>query len=154
MEDFMYVETRLMTLENSDSIRISKPEEVYALIMKKVKDGEIPSDVESAIHISLDSSYRIIGFHTIGIGDNNCVYFSIKKIFKYTIMDDARYIIEAHTHFDANSTSSRPSGTDIKIAKKINSIAELLDIKVLEQLVISKTGFSIIHLNDDEDNKK
>ena len=61
-----------------------------------------------------------------------------KIIFAAALKSCASGIILAHNH---PSGELDPSKEDIAVTKKLKAGAELLDIKVLDHLIISKEGF-------------
>jgi DNA repair protein RadC len=145
----MYVETKLVTIKNHDSVSLHRPEDAVRFIYGKIESKEIPNDVESALLLTIDSDFYLLGWYIIGVGAENTVCWSIKKMFRHTVLDNAEYIACAHTHFLSENSTSKPSKSDIEIAKRISKLCDELGVEVLQHLVLAKTSYSIIKFDDE-----
>jgi len=88
--------------------------------------------------ISLDSANNVINKYTVHIGTVNKSMVHPRDIFRRALADNAVAVIVAHNH---PSGSLSMSTQDETIAKHLQDAGELLDVKILDFLIISKTGY-------------
>lgn len=112
---------------------ISTPADVYAALAEYADKEQ-----EYFLLLSLNVLMKKIEVHEItkGIVDRSIVH--PREVFRKVIMDNASKVIIAHNH---PSGSLKPSIEDIKSAKAIKEAGELLGIQVLDNVIISKSGF-------------
>jgi len=81
---------------------------------------------------------RVLGVVEISQGGLSGTVADPKVIFAAALKSCASDIVLAHNH---PSGELDPSREDIALTNKIKAGAELLDLKVLDHLIISKEGF-------------
>jgi DNA repair protein RadC len=86
----------------------------------------------------LDKRYQLIEDELLVIGENDHVFVSSKTIVKKTLLLAASSVILLHNH---PSGDLRPSASDIKITQEIVVSLKNLEIKVLDHLIISRSGY-------------
>jgi DNA repair protein RadC len=85
----------------------------------------------------LDSANQIISREIISIGILNSTIVHPREIFRTAILRNANSIIISHNHPSGNL---EPSNEDIKITTQIKKAGEIIGIKLLDHVIISKTG--------------
>jgi DNA repair protein RadC len=98
-------------------------------------------DREHFIVIGLDTKNKPCYREIVSIGTLNTAVIHPREIFKKAIIMSCNSIIVAHNH---PSGSLEPSVEDIEIMKELKQAGEILHIKVLDALVISKNGYEQI----------
>ncbi|GAA4304204.1 RadC family protein [Compostibacter hankyongensis] len=86
----------------------------------------------------LSRSNRVGHFEVLSNGGTTSTVVDTKIVLRKTLEHDAVSILLAHNH---PSGSLQPSGADHHLTKKIASAAALLDIKVLDHIIVSHSGF-------------
>ena len=87
----------------------------------------------------LDTKNKIIGEpRVISVGTLNSSLIHPREIFTIAIKESANSVILVHNH---PSGDCSPSTADIEITSVLKKAGELLDIKVLDHIIISKGGF-------------
>lgn len=61
-----------------------------------------------------------------------------KIVFKYALQNLSTGIVLAHNH---PSDNKKPSEADLRITKRLKSAADLFDIKILDHIIVTKTGY-------------
>jgi DNA repair protein RadC len=96
---------------------------------------------EYFVVLTLDGANRLISNTVIFQGTLNQSIVHPREIFAKAIEDRAASIIVAHNH---PSGSVEPSADDIEVTSKLKEAGQLLGIKVLEHIVVSKTAYRSI----------
>ena len=94
-------------------------------------------DREHFVTLMLDVRNRVIGIHTVSIGNLNSAIVSPREVFKAAILANASAIILGHNHPSGDIT---PSPEDIEVTKVIGQAGRLLDIEVLDHVIIGSSG--------------
>lgn len=85
--------------------------------------------------LTLDGANRLINNEIVFQGTLDRSIIHPREIFARAIEDRAASIIVAHNHPSGNP---RPSEEDIAVTKRIQEAGELLGIKVLEHIIVTK----------------
>lgn len=93
---------------------------------------------EYFVVLTLDGANRLINNTIVFQGTLNQSLVHPREIFAKAIEDRAASIIVAHNHPSGNVD---PSDEDIKVTQKLKEAGELLGIKVLEHVVVSKEAY-------------
>lgn len=93
---------------------------------------------EYFVVLTLDGANRLISNTVVFQGTLNQSLIHPREIFAKAIEDRAASIIVAHNH---PSGDSEPSFEDIEITTKLKEIGDLLGIKVLEHIVITRSSY-------------
>lgn len=149
-EDLIY------KFKNSDSMEIAELKQAFELLAEdRVIDNEIRLKDERSL---LDFLKFKIGFNEreefIVIFLNNCnIMTGYEVLFKGTIDESAIYpreiaervfkykakgVIFAHNHPSGNL---RPSKQDISITEHMQEFLDMIDVKLLEHVIITKDGY-------------
>ena len=110
--------------------KISKPEDVIALVRDMVDDG-----IETIKCFYLDHEQRIIASKHFTNGTaNNAVAFP-REIFKHGLLCDAHSFVVVHNH---PSGHVEPSGTDEVFTTQLCEHGEYLGMSLAEHIIIGK----------------
>lgn len=107
------------------------------------KVGEELKDIrdkkqEYFVCLTLDGANRLIAKRTISIGTLTASLVHPREVFADAITDRAASIIIAHNHPSGNT---KPSKADIEMTKRLKDAGELLGIKLLDHIIITKKEF-------------
>jgi DNA repair protein RadC len=104
----------------------------YASILLKDLNHE-------AFHVLfLNKKNQLLEDDLMGIGEDNYVFASSKAIAKKALLLSASSVILLHNH---PSGDSSPSESDIRVTNQIISTLKKLEIKVIDHLIISPSGY-------------
>ena len=117
--------------------KISSSEDAYKGL-KELYDVGLIEYCESAIVIYLNSANNTLGWKMISQGGISGTIMDIKVIYATALQCGASAIIVSHNHPSGNLI---PSISDKNITKKIASAGEILDIRMLDHLIITKDGY-------------
>ena len=106
-----------------------------------LKLQEEPEEV--FVCITLDNRNNINGFFEIARGGINFCNISIQSLFKRILISNCNKFIVAHNH---PSGDNKESLDDIKATKKINEVANILELQLLDSLIIADNSKSIMNL--------
>ena len=93
------------------------------------------AEQEHFVAISLDGGNNVITSRVITIGLLNHSLVHPRETFRGAISDNAAAIIIAHNH---PSGSLDPSQQDISITNQLREAGEILGIKVIDHIIVSK----------------
>lgn len=93
---------------------------------------------EDLLMLLLNTSNQVLGWTKISQGGIHGTVCDAKVIFTIALVSNARGIILAHNHPSGNL---KPSEADIAVCRKIKEGAQLLDIKFLDNLIITTEGY-------------
>lgn len=110
------------------------------------KAGEQLADIrdkkqEYLVVLTLDGANRLIAKRTITIGTLTSSLVHPREVFADAITDRAASIIIAHNHPSGNLIAST---ADNDVTKRIKEAGELLGIKLIDHVLITKTAFASI----------
>jgi DNA repair protein RadC len=94
---------------------------------------------EYFVCLTLDGANRLIAKRTITIGTLTASLVHPREVFADALTDRAASIIVAHNHPSGNSKASK---ADIEITKRLKNSADLLGIKLLDHVIVTKRSFS------------
>jgi len=93
---------------------------------------------EHFLAILLDSGHKVIKVATITKGLVNRTIVHPREVFRPAIAANACAVILAHNH---PSGSLTPSNEDEEMKKRLNKAGEILGIPVLDNIIISRSGY-------------
>lgn len=96
---------------------------------------------EHFVCLTLDGANRLITKRTITIGTLTASLVHPREVFADAITDRAASIIVAHNH---PSGSTTPSKADLEITQRIKKSGELVGIKLLDHVLVTKTSYANI----------
>ena len=121
----------------SERPQISSSNDAYNVMIDQWDSGKLELLEEFKI-LLLNRRNRVLGVVNISQGGLSSAIADPKVIFATALKSCASGIILAHNH---PSGEIDPSREDIALTNKIKAGAELLDLKVLDHLIISKDSF-------------
>ena len=86
----------------------------------------------------LNNSNEILGVHSLSKGSTNGTVVDLKLLFAIALKSNATAIIIAHNHPSGVLNFSR---SDLQLTERIKKSGELLDLKLLDHLIVTKNGF-------------
>ncbi|EAR13752.1 putative DNA repair protein [Polaribacter irgensii 23-P] len=93
----------------------------------------------------LNNANEVLGIHALSKGSTRGTVVDLKLLFVIALKSNATGIIIAHNH---PSSNLKPSRSDLELTKRIKKSGELLDIKLLDHLIITKDEFYSLSDND------
>lgn len=121
----------------SERPQISSSNDADEMLIEQWNSGRIELLEEFKI-LLLNRRNRLLGIVDISQGGLNSTFADRRVIFAAALKSCASGVILVHNH---PSGELNPSIEDIALTKKIKAGAELLDLKVLDHLIISKDRF-------------
>lgn len=113
-------------------VELNNPEKVAKLIYSKLKDYT----KEHFYLITLNT--RNFATHEISIGTLTASLVHPREIFAEAIKHKAAAVILAHNHPSGNP---HPSDTDFMTTRELVNASQLLGIKILDHIIVTKNGY-------------
>lgn len=120
--------------KENEKRKITNTKDVYNLLEYKMRYEK----KENFYVILLDTKNNIISYDCLFIGTINKSVVHPREIFKYAIDNLAASIIICHNHPSGDPT---PSNEDIDITNRLSSLGDLMGIKLLDHVIISKNYY-------------
>lgn len=98
---------------------------------------------EYFVCLTLDGANRLIDIHTITIGTLTASLVHPREVFAPAIADRAASIIVAHNRPSGNL---EPSQADAEVTERLDSAGNLLGIKLIDHIIVSKDSSSTIDI--------
>ncbi len=118
-------------------IKIKNSDDAYKSFINYWSEDLIELQEEFKV-LLLNNSNEVLGVHSLSKGSSKGTVVDLKLLFAIALKSCATAIIVAHNHPSGNST---PSQSDKDLTIKIKKSGELLDIKLLDHLIVTKEGF-------------
>lgn len=152
----------LMQITGLGSAKITEILAAFELSRRYLIDPELPviDSLEKAVEqladirdkkqeyfvaLTLDGANRLIAKQTITIGTLTSSLVHPREVFASAITDRAASIIVAHNHPSGNL---KPSSADIELTRRLTQVAELVGIRLVEHIIVTKHSFeSISYIN-------
>lgn len=96
---------------------------------------------EHFVVLTLDGANRLIEKRIVTIGTLNASLVHPREVFADAITDRAAGIVVAHNH---PGGSLEASGPDLVVTKRLQAAGELLGIKLLDHIIVTATGHSVV----------
>lgn len=110
------------------------PSDITKLIKKIIKDN----GKEHFMLFCLDGNHAVIAYHIVSIGTQNMAPVHPREVFQPALLAGAVSIVVAHNHPSGNLT---PSREDFACTKKLLEVAELMQIKLLDHIIVSEDNY-------------
>ena len=124
-------------IKASERLKLCSSNEVYKTLLNSWDDNNIELYEQFKI-ILLNKNNKVLGIVPISRGGINATLVDLRLIFATACKANATNIILAHNHPSGNL---QPSQQDIQLTKKIVAAGEILEIRVMDHLIITKEGF-------------
>lgn len=125
---------RLEEFDTEDITRICSSNDIYRLMRHEMLDLQH----EEFWCIMLNNAGKVIGKELISRGGITQTTVDVRLILRAAIMSRASAIILCHNHPSGNK---KPSNDDIRLTSDIKSASKLMNIKTLDHLVITPSGY-------------
>ncbi len=120
-----------------DMVHISCAEDADGLLRKYINLQQVDL-IECFWVILLTNANRVLGVSEVARGTTLGVQPNPKYIFQLALLTSCSSIILAHNHPSGNLNISR---SDIKETEKMQEIAKLMDITLLDHIIITSESF-------------
>lgn len=90
-------------------------------------------DREHLIAIPMDARGKVLGIHTVAIGDSLSCIVTPREVFKAAILTNACSIVVAHNH---PSGDPNPSKEDFLVTEKLFLAGNILGIELLDHVIV------------------
>ena len=123
-------------------LSVSKPQvlnskSVASVFRESYDEGDI--DYRESFKVAyLNRANKVIGIQTVSMGGTSVTVVDVKLIFSGALLSNASSVILCHNHPSGNL---KPSIPDDEITKKIVEAGKLLDIRVLDHVIITRTDY-------------
>ena len=106
-------------------------------IVAKIMREEAKADRECFWILHLNCRNRVIEKELVSIGTANTSLVHPREVFKKAIVNGAKNIITVHNH---PGGSLDPSYQDLEIWYKLKKSGEILEIKVMDNIILTPSG--------------
>jgi len=96
------------------------------------------TDREHFVALFLDTKGKLIGIHTVSMGDLTSAIVHPREFFKGAMLANAASIICAHNH---PSNDAEPSDADIAITRRLVDAGRFLDMHVVDHVIVADDHF-------------
>ena len=119
--------------ESVEKIKFNSPDKIFNFYKTVIDD-----DQEEFYVIYLDAKKRVIKDKLLFIGTVNHSLVHPRDIFKNAYNLNSSFIICMHTH---PSKDPNPSQNDLLVTKRIKKIGEIMGIKLIDHIIITKNDY-------------
>lgn len=120
--------------ETCNRYSIKNTKDIYELLKYKL----VYEKQENFYVVLLDTKNNVLDYKLMFTGTLNVTSVHPREIYKYAIDNLAASIIVVHNHPSGDVSPSKP---DIDITNRLNSLGEILGIKLLDHVIISKNAY-------------
>lgn len=132
-------------IKTSNRITITSSSD-SAKAFRSIFDNKTIDLHESSYILLLNSANHVIGYYRLSSGCINSTSIDPRIIFSIALKCVASSVILAHNHPSGNLKASI---SDIRISARLKAAGEMLEIKLLDSLIITREGF--YSMNDEGD---
>ncbi|WP_200799197.1 JAB domain-containing protein [Tenacibaculum agarivorans] len=122
---------------NNSRIKVKGSNQAYKVIMEKWNKDLLELQEEAKI-ILLNRANELLGIYELSKGGTSSTIIDIKLVLSVALKTNAHGLILFHNHPSGNLI---PSSSDRSITEKLKKACELIDIKLLDHLIITKAGY-------------
>jgi len=133
-----------MLIKIKEKIDINAPGNVAEIFQKILAtENEIDRDKEHFWAVGITTRNTIKYIELVSLGTIEASLVHPRETFRLAILKAASRIIVAHNHPSGNLA---PSEEDIKITKRLVDAGDIIGIKVLDHVIVTKGGFTSMHV--------
>jgi len=125
------------TTMKQDRIKITNSQDAYKTLLNNWNKDTIELYEEFKV-LLLNRANEILGIHTLSKGGMTACVVDLKLLFAVVIKSASSNIILVHNHPSGNL---KPSEADKKLHEKVKKASEYLDIQILDNMIITKSGY-------------
>ena len=107
-------------------------------VAKHLFDKDLIAYREEFIVVYLDQGHKTIGWYKAAVGGISSCIVEPRTILGIALQAPVSSILLFHNHPSGNL---KPSQADVAITKKLVSAGEMIEIKVLDHIIISNSGY-------------
>ena len=126
-----------VTIEKGPRIKIRNSKESYDVLMNLFSQDTI-NYTEEMILLALNRANEIYGWYRISSGGTSGTVCDAKVVFSILLNANASSFVLAHNH---PTGTLKPSDADIEITRNLVKGGNILEIKLLDHLIVSDTGY-------------
>ncbi len=119
----------------SERPKIGNSKDAHQILRDNWDEGTMEHREEMRV-LLLDWMNKVLGIFLVSVGGLAGTVCDPKVVFQAALKANASSIILAHNHPSGNL---KPSDADMKLTKQLIKGGELLDIKVLDHLILSRS---------------
>ena len=116
-------------------VTCSKDTEKY---LRKIYDPKDLLIYESVYLLLLNRMNQITGYVLLTNGGTNACIMDVKLVLRYAISNLTQAMIITHNHPSGNT---KPGTSDKEIAKRIGKALEFIDVKLLDNIILTKDSY-------------
>jgi DNA repair protein RadC len=120
--------------EEGKLFKVKKSDSIFEL-SKELFDNDKICWVEESILLCMNNANDVIGFYKLSSGGTCSTILDAKVIYTVALNSIASSIIIVHNHPSGNIT---PSDADKRLTRQIKNAGELLNIKLLDSMIITR----------------
>jgi DNA repair protein RadC len=117
--------------------QITSAEDAYEQLLHLLDPSQLTIREEAAV-LFMNRSNRVVGGYKLSMGGITGTVIDIRIILGIALKCLATGIILCHTH---PSGVLKPSESDLRITRRLNEAAQLMEIMLLDHLIITSGGF-------------
>lgn len=121
----------------SNRVKIKRSQDLYDLL-KTIYNENTVEHHEQAVIIMLNRGLQVLGWAKISQGGITHAVVDHRIIFQHALLANATGIVISHNHPSGIVT---PSEQDRILTKKIAECGELLEIKLLDHIIYTESGY-------------
>ena len=106
-------------------------------VLKKIWSNQMETR-EEVVVLFLNRANNVLGFHKLSVGGITETIVDLRLIFAIALKSLAVSVVLAHNHV---SGGLKPSNADKDITQKVKKAGEMLKIKLLDHIIITKSGY-------------
>lgn len=121
----------------SKMTKVRSSNDVERVLRKHIDPSQL--DYKEFFWIMLMSnSFHVLGIAKISEGTTTATQVNVKEVFQILLKTNAVSFILVHNHPSGNLT---PSEADLTLTRRIKVLAELMDVKLLDHVILSSEGY-------------
>ena len=131
-------------IKDKEKVVFNAPGNVAEIFQKILAtENEIDRDKEHFWAVGITTRNTIKYIELVSLGTIEASLVHPRETFRLAILKAASRIIVAHNHPSGNLA---PSEEDIKITKRLVDAGDIIGIKVLDHVIVTKGGFTSMHV--------
>jgi len=137
----MFTSDELNTISKAKNILLKKlnKQEIFSTpaTVKDFFQLELATEERELFGVMfLDNKHRLIKFETIFYGSISSCSVHPREVVKSALRHNAAAVLFTHNH---PSGTAKPSSADKMITEKLSSILDVIDVRVLDHIVVTKS---------------
>lgn len=119
-----------------ENVKVEGSPHAIELVRKLI--GDNAREVFLAVYMREDNT--VVGYYEAFKGSLNASIVSPREVFQPVFLHEGiTKLLVAHPHPSGGYGSTTPSSEDIEVTKRLKEVAERLDIKLVDHIIINQT---------------